>query len=312
MLKHQSLSTILVFLSIFVTSCNPSSKVVWKIESDNDQSYTPSDRDSFTPPTIVESVATQNRDLSSDSSPSNSNPTLSLEENQTMNAPGSITIEPRPFPVKQLNLPTSSYYERYITRWNNGKIDGATLDMRINNAYNGDARIWIIGVQAVRPGDSVKINPSEYGPHTSNIAFNWFKGSVKVLWLSYAINYPAPLVVPVRETMVNLFPADPAVRYNNGRKSSQIDIYYNAMLENRSNKNGAGSLYKASAWNRKFPWMQRGSHVDLVIYIYTTKQLYNWYRNEVGLSPERGIPRALSKVSLDEVIELQRFPVILE
>ncbi|NIZ19632.1 hypothetical protein HCT53_06445, partial [Spirochaetales bacterium BR151] len=202
---------------------------------------------------------------------------------------------------------SNSPNERYITRWANHA--GATLKVEIND-MQGAGKIWLVGAQAVRPRASIAINPQLYGKKSANIPFNWLNDTVGFWPIYFDINQPMPLIAPMKESLINLFPNDPAVVYDNERRSRNINLYYDYMLANPTNRNGAGALNRASAWQHL--GFHAGDEVEIVIYIYSTQESYQWYRDSVGLSPTTGIPKTLKRVHLDEVIELERIPVTLE
>jgi hypothetical protein len=217
-----------------------------------------------------------------------------------------------PEDVLKLTEPSASPYEKFIERWDD--LEGATLDIGINEETKGsmlsggNGRIWIVGVQAVPRGEAVIIDPKVYGKGTHSIPFNWAK---KVAGIN--VESPLPLVASTVGAYLNIVAVanDPAIVYNNGKDSTKISIIYGHLLRNTHAANGAGPLYLASAWSGARTPMQAGDNVDLVVYMYTTIQDYAWYHKQIGANTSK-IASVVKSVTLDHVIELQRFPIQLQ
>ncbi|NIZ46614.1 hypothetical protein PVA44_05035 [Entomospira nematocerorum] len=206
---------------------------------------------------------------------------------------------------------SDSRYEQYIIRWDN--VEGVTIDESINEEENGNGNVWLVAVQAVRPGENVVINPKSTGAGTATILFNWFNGEVHPYVdpdqkTGIMKNQAIPLIAPLVSEIYDFNPRDYIVSYElNFHNSMSILLDYHAAINNDTNMNGAGSLYRASTWSGSSENFVAGDTVELVFLLYRTVEDYQWYERSLA----DNIKDPLENTTVDHFIELQRIPIKL-
>jgi hypothetical protein len=228
----------------------------------------------------------------------------------------------------QTNDSTSNPSERFITRIDADQANPlgmASIDLAINEGEKG--KMWTVGVQVVRRGAPVEVSASSFGSGTTSIPFNWFRGKLGKSGVFADVSQPMPFVASMNE---DKWPNDPAVIFNNSKNSTKVDIYYHHMILN-THKEGAmrgrGSLNLGSIWRGTD--FEAGDDVDLVIHLYSAGlgQTFEWYEAYIEsriyanlvdvlitkkLTLDTIIGEIMSQVTVGDVIELQRIPLVLE
>ncbi|NIZ40909.1 hypothetical protein PVA45_05270 [Entomospira entomophila] len=209
------------------------------------------------------------------------------------------------------SVASSSQYEQYIHRWDDG--EGVLIESGINEAVNNNGNLWIVAVQAVRSGENVSINPASTGAGTPTILFNWLNGELhpygeREIKTGIFKNQALPLITPLLSEQYDMYPRERVLLYETDiQRNVSIQFSYMNAIKNDANMNGAGSLYRASAWRGSPHAFMAGDTVDLVFVLYRTTQDYQWYQNELA----NNISDPLKNTTIDHMIELQRIPVKL-